>query len=984
MTSRFQPSDPQSIGLSGNNGANVLHLENTELSSHHMNLQAAATTETCDTCPPLRFNSLTLDELSEELDRRTKETQRLQEEVENATKVALERFGCTYGISSTPEHSGHNHGFNVDDSLGDSSILSAHQQAVTQPLVCGLDSLNQEVSVHGKEVLENVLDDSLQQMSNLQLSETGEQHEQQTFSLNEAIMNLQTKLQKVQMEKDVLSDLRMKDSRKHVDQMEKMLCMLEEIQNIKRSGDQKRQETEDEALALNRKVETLERNVKDLYNTLLSHEKQCGHKSITSPEAATIPRQRPLPVNVTEDHYEETDELQENIVLSIEQLRSECNGVNKQKERMEQLIVSLGQEMAMLTEKLSLSKDSGVSLSVKLELLRKLAEGQASLHQRQVSALESTLSSHKDMVSRLEQRLLQAQSQLVNVQREKERSIQQTEELQSQLGHLKRCGEQQQCELREEVKALRGQLQVAREQLHRAEEEKSRLLALLEQRAQQGRKSQEEELQRRQQEAKQHLARLEDAQSQCQILHTERETLRLKLSERDKMIEFLRLQMENSTQTTAQHGRTIDSLHQENSLLSNQLNQHKLEIQQLRAELDQHKSDLAAAEHDRRQLQASVTEQTQRVQEETLEKQQLSTRLEVQRVQLLTLTKEHKELQRLHSCKNEEHEGVVLRLQSQLRNAQADLDQVRSTLRTLEGTDGHGLQVAMGMQKEITARREQVDSLHGRIQHLEETMEKLYQEKHHQNQENQRQFQELAFVREEKRQLANELEALHSKDKQLRDRISKLESILHKMSESFTDCQDFIQLQEQEFFRLKLKHALDLKELQGQNLRTALNLTPPVLDSATPSALTAPPSSQHVSNTQMKSKEQQESPTRELRSLVKELRGVISENHRPHTDNSAAGSSFHRRRSAPERVHRNAFSTDEPEEGKAGTRFRRKTCGSEPHFLKTAELNGKTINNSFSESHLILSPAKYTSSPKLHSQGRRSPVHSLLTSDPNR
>lgn len=97
--------------------------------------------------------------------------------------------------------------------------------------------------------------------------------------------------------------------------MEKMLCMLEEIQNIKRSGDQKRQETEDEALALNRKVETLERNVKDLYNTLLSHEKQCGHKSITSPEAATIPRQRPLPVNVTEDHYEETDELQENIVL---------------------------------------------------------------------------------------------------------------------------------------------------------------------------------------------------------------------------------------------------------------------------------------------------------------------------------------------------------------------------------------------------------------------------------------------------------------------------------------------------------------------------------------------------------------------------------------------------------------------------------------------------------------------------------------------
>lgn len=46
---------------------------------------------------------------SEELDRRTKETQRLQEEVENATREALEKFCCTYGISSSPEQSCHDH-----------------------------------------------------------------------------------------------------------------------------------------------------------------------------------------------------------------------------------------------------------------------------------------------------------------------------------------------------------------------------------------------------------------------------------------------------------------------------------------------------------------------------------------------------------------------------------------------------------------------------------------------------------------------------------------------------------------------------------------------------------------------------------------------------------------------------------------------------------------------------------------------------------
>lgn len=36
-----------------------------------------------------------------------------------------------------------------------------------------------------------------------------------------------------------------------------------------------------------------------------------------------------------------------------------------------------------------------------------------------------------------------------------------------------------------------------------------------------------------------------------------------------------------------------------------------------------------------------------------------------------------------------------------------------------------GLKVAMGMQKQITAKREQIDTLHGRIQLLEETMDKL-------------------------------------------------------------------------------------------------------------------------------------------------------------------------------------------------------------------------------------------------------------------
>ncbi|XP_026199052.1 coiled-coil domain-containing protein 158 isoform X2 [Anabas testudineus] len=983
MSSGFQSSEHQSFGLS-DNGSHVLHFE-FQPNHSKPSQTGAGKTESHDAPLRLRFNNMTLDELSEELDRRTKEMQRLQEEVENATKEALERFGCTFVLNNSSGQSCQSQRFNVYEPPVDFTILSTHQQALIKPQICGQDSLKQAVDQTnigspGKEVLDNVVDACLKQLSDVHLNETPDQPEQGTFSFDKAIMNLQTKLHKVQMEKDAQSDLRLKDSRKHVYQMEKMLCMLEELQNIKRAADQKLQETEDEALALNKKIETLERVIREMYSSMSSHEILYGEDTMTSPENTTG---SPRAATLTDDLINEGDKLEENVSLSVEHQESEeCSGIIE-RQRMEELIASLGQEMTLLTDVLSSSKTNSVSLSVKLEQLKKVAERQTSLHQYQVSELESTLSSHKDKICCLEQQLIQAQSQLMDAQTERERSLQQTEELRCQLGQLKRCGEQQRCELQVEVNALRGRLEVTREQLRRVVEEKICLQDLLERRVQEERESQEllqkkgEELQLRQQENQQCLFGLEEAQRRCQTLHAEGETLKLKLEDREKMINILRSQTESSVRMIEQHSHTIENLHQENSLLSNQLNQHKLEIQHFRADLDKHKSDLAAAEHEKRQLQASIAEQSRRVQEDSLEKQRLITQLEVQCMQLLTLTKEHKELQRLHSCKTDEQEGVVLELQSQLRDTCDELDQVRTTLRTLEGADGHGLQVAMDMQKEITARREQVDTLQGKIQYLEEAMEKLYKEKRYQNLENQRQLQELTFIREEKRQLANELEALQSKDQQLRDRICELEAILHKMSESFADCQDFIQLQEQEFFRLKLQHTLDLKELQGKHLYRPLNEPPPVQESMTLSGVTSPPSLQHSSNTQFKSKRQLQNPAQELRFVVKELQGVISENRRPHTDNHTAD--FHRRRSAPERVHSTAF-TDKIKEVNVDSRLRRKTCGSDPHLLTTAELNGKIINNkTFTETPTM----RYTSSTQLFSLGRRSPVHCLLTSDPN-
>ncbi|XP_056147350.1 coiled-coil domain-containing protein 158-like [Lampris incognitus] len=974
---------PQTKGIFVNNDADVSHSEDADGLLHHTKVARAAT-ETRKTSTPPRPNSLKLQELSEELDRRTKETQRLQEEVENATKRVLQRVGCTYSIEKR-QQSCHLSMYNVDLSPGVPDVRPAHQEPVIQPLSHVLEGLTQRgIGFPGKEVLESAIEDYSQQVSLLQrqLGESYGQHEQQKIQFHQTIIKLQTKLQEVQMENAVLSDLRMADSSKHASQIEKMQEALCELQSAKQSSDQKLQEMEDKARSLSGKAKSMERTIREVYTSLVAHNKHYEDSTVAADDAASSPWQLPLEVfaaKVVDKLEHENNRLRERLSLlgnDEQKYQGKLDSMLKeQKDRMEQLIAKHDQEVALLTDKLICCENNGTSLQVKLLLLQKQVETQQSLHQCQVTELESSLSFNREKVGSLEEQLTQALSQMEEAQKERDQSLHQVEELNSQLVQLKRCSEQQRWELQEEVRTLRGQLE-AWEQLLRAGEEEAHLQVLLGQRAQESRKTQtlleerEEELRLRQQEALEVSARLVEVQGQCQVLWSEAEMLKLKLDDREKVVEIVRLQMESGSQMLAQHGHTMDSLHWEKSHLTNQLNQQKLELQQLKAELGQGEAVLAALEQERSELQTSLAEQSHSIQQAALEKRRLTGQLDAQSRQLVSLTEEHKELQRLHSSEKEDHEAALRKLKNQLKNALSELDRARSSLRTLEGADGHGLQVAMGMQKQITARRDQIDSLQGRIQQLEESTEKLHQEKRYQSLEGRRRAQELASAREETRRLLEELEALRSKERRHTERVAELETALHKISDRFADRQDFIQLQEQEFVRLKLQHALDLKELQGQNLRTAVG------------APSTPSSSQPVSKTRIELKSQglPENSALELRSLVRELRGVISENHhRPHTDS-------HRRRSAPERTARTSL-WGTSDTAVTSSKLPKEIHSNEPQLLRTAELNDNHVTNNFSKNSRVMSrllyPARYTSSPQPVLLGRRSPVHSLLTSNPN-
>lgn len=94
---------------------------------------------------------------------------------------------------------------------------------------------------------------------------------------------------------------RLKDSTEHAGQMEKMLFMLEELQNMERAEDGKLPETEDGALMLNRRVEKLEQKVKEM----------CSK----SPNIITSSRPLTLSAKLTEESKDEADRLQDRLLL---------------------------------------------------------------------------------------------------------------------------------------------------------------------------------------------------------------------------------------------------------------------------------------------------------------------------------------------------------------------------------------------------------------------------------------------------------------------------------------------------------------------------------------------------------------------------------------------------------------------------------------------------------------------------------------------
>ncbi|NXJ40414.1 CD158 protein, partial [Ciconia maguari] len=508
----------------------------------------------------------------------------------------------------------------------------------------------------------------------------------------------------------------------------------------------------------------------------------------------------------------------------------------------------------------------------------------------------------------------------------------------------------------------------------------------------------------------QHLKNEEDclhnAQSECEML-------KLQLLEKERIIEILQKQVDNMTQIIGQHSRTAGAMEVEKSHLIKEINDWKLKVEELKiakdekeARIHEVEARLSELELEKVKLVNTCSERLHALNDMQLEKDQLMNELQAGRTELAGLAEGFEALKRDYQDKIKEMEDTANRLKMQLKSAQAELEQTRTALKTMEGSDGHAMKVAVGMQKQITVKRGQIDALQSKIKFLEEAMTNEAKEKHYLREENSKLSQELSYITAENTKIAGELEILRSQDKRLKEKISKMETALDKASMQFAECQCIIQCQEQEAMRFRLQHTLDVKELQGPGYSSASasgKLRHIVPLSRLHSAVVPPSLNLASCAPHMPSKPGilEEEPLQDLKRILQEL--TSSDNDILSVDLGKDDSNAGRK--SPLATMRNTvrgcaavFSLrSDPCKRESADRdsatesilekdaFRR-----DPSCLHTADLQSQDVTlpfTSLGDASIFSAAPHYTSSPKKVSQEERyrerSPVHLLLTAPPD-
>ncbi|XP_060236935.1 coiled-coil domain-containing protein 158 isoform X4 [Meriones unguiculatus] len=937
-----------------------------------------------------------------------------------------------------------------------------------------LDSHRKVIPYPGKEHIERVLEEYSQQVKDLQrrLNESNELHEKQKFYLRQSVIDLQTKLQEMQMERDAMADIRRRESQSQEDLRNQLQNTVHELEAAKSLKEGMLKESGNQIEQLRKMMLSHEGVLQEIRSILVDFEeasgkKICEHDSIStmhfrslSSAISKILRELDTEISYLKGRIFPVED-------QLETLKSESQNkiellLQQHQDRIEQLISEHEVEITGLTEKASSARSQANSIQSQLEIIQEQARNQNSMYMRQLSDLESTVSQlrselreakrmYEDKIEELEKQLVLANSELTEARTERDQFSQESGNLDDQLqklladlhkrekelslekeqnkrlwdrdtgnsitiDHLRRelddrnmevqrleallkamkseCQGQMERQMAaiqgkneslEKVSSLTAQLESTKEMLRKVVEELTAKKMTLEssertvsdltaslqekERAIEATNAEITKLRSRVDLKLQELQHLKNEGDHLRNVQTECEALKLQMAEKDKVIEILRQQIENMTQLVGQHGRTAGAMQVEKAQLEKEINDRKLELQEFKIlkdkkdakirELEARVSDL---ELEKVKLVNAGSERLRAVKDIRQERDQLLNEVKTSRTELNSLSEDYEVLKRNFRNKSEEMESTTNKLKLQLKSAQTELEQTRNTLKTMEGSDGHAMKVAMGMQKQITAKRGQIDALQSKVQFLEEAVTSANKERHFLKEEKSKLSQELSSVATEKNKMAGELEVLRSQERRLKEKVANMEV------------------------------ALD-KELQGPGYTPSPSMKPRLLQPATVArSHSNVPSSQStasfLSHHSVKTNALKDDPTRDLKQLLQELRSVINEEPAMPLSKAEEDARMPSLGALEDRVrdcmresslrselcHRSSNSLRDSTEGSKSS----ETLSREPVTLHSGDLEDPSSCFTFTST---ASPSvKMSASRSFNSSPKKSPAHSLLTS----
>ncbi|XP_059014929.1 coiled-coil domain-containing protein 158 isoform X2 [Mustela lutreola] len=921
-----------------------------------------------------------------------------------------------------------------------------------------LDSPRKVIPYPGKEHIERVLQEYSHQVKDLQrrLNESNELHEKQKFYLRQSVIDLQTKLQEMQMERDAMADIRRRESQSQEDLRNQLQNTVHELEAAKCLKEDMLKDSSAQIEQLRKMMLGHEGVLQEIRSVLADFEEASGKKIYEHDSVSTLHfRNMGSAISkILRELDTEISYLKGRIFPvedQLEALKSESQNkiellLQQHQDRIEQLISEHEIEITGLTEKASSARSQASSIQSQLEIIQEQARNQNSMYMRQLSDLESTVSQlrselreakrmYEDKIEELEKQLVLANSELTEARTERDQFSQESGNLDDQLqklladlhkrekelslekeqnkrlwdrdtgnsitiDHLRRelddrnmevqrleallkamkseCQGQMERQMAaiqgkneslEKVSSLTAQLESTKEMLRKVVEELTAKKMTLEssertvsdltaslqekERAIEATNSEITKLRSRVDLKLQELQHLKTEGDHLRNVQTECEALRLQMAEKDKVIEILRQQIENMTQLVGQHGRTAGAMQVEKAQLEKEISDRRLELQEFKIlkdkkdakirELEARVSDL---ELEKVKLVNAGSERLRAVKDIKQERDQLLNEVKTGRSELNSLTEDYDVLKRNFRNKTEEMEATTNKLKMQLKSAQSELEQTRNTLKSMEGSDGHAMKVAMGMQKQITAKRGQIDALQSKIQFLEEAMTNANKEKHFLKEEKNKLSQELSTVATEKNKMAGELEVLRSQERRLKEKVANMEV------------------------------ALD-KELQGPGFTSNTSvksrlLQPPTATRSHSNVPSSQSTASFLSHHSMKPTTLKEDPTRDLKQLLQELRSVINEEPAV-----PLGKPEEEGRTPSLGVSYVAVSNNSLRDSTEGSKSS-DTLSREPVTLHTGDLEDPSSCFTFPST---ASPSvKNSASRSFHSSPKKSPVHSLLTS----